>query len=58
MWHTKPARLVSLFIIVFGSFGGKSERSETPAYHGRLSVVAPGPGSVNQSLVNGSINSP
>ncbi len=35
-WHTRMYGLPPLFIIVFGSMGGKSEHSEIPAHHGRL----------------------
>ncbi len=40
MWLTRMDWLSPLFIIVFGSMGGKSECSMNPAYHGRLSAVA------------------
>ncbi len=37
---SKCGRLPPLFIRVFGSMDGKSERSKIQAYHGRLSAVA------------------
>ncbi len=36
MQHTRMDWLPPLFIVVFGSMGGKSVCSQIPAYHGRL----------------------